>query len=175
MSERPAWARGAGAWSVRRVGDEVEGWVLYSRWPPVRAPFREDKGATTEETAIGPVRKSSPTAGAAKIQLMRRIAAAGKGKPAEVAMLRAPVAEVLKLVCGRCHLTCAFFITWQSAETVEAVLAQGRWIVSDLPSTCTCEWTSWPDARKFRKQLTTALGRGLTGGRAAVKVVCEPI
>lgn len=89
--------------------------------------------------------------------------------------MRAPVAEVLKLRCAACHGIAAFFVAWSGATTLAEVLTEGRWLPSVLPNSCPCTWSHWPDASTFKRQLGTALSRGLDAGHAGgVKVECLP-
>ncbi len=180
MGDDMRWTRGAGAWSVTTdaSGAAVRS-VLLRSWPPGRPTFREDKGATTEEHDGRRVHVASPEAGRGSIERLRRRAALVGTKPktsVHESVVRAPVAEVLKLRCATCHRVAAFYVTWAEAATLADVLAEGRWLPSVLPGACACTWTDWPAPSTFKRQLGTALARGLDGGHArGVKVECMPL
>lgn len=151
--------------------------MLLRSWPPLRSPFNVDRDATDEVHDGIPVRVASAVAGQLSFDRWREYGRQLGTKPrADVAasMLRAPVAEVLKLRCAACHGLAGFFVTWQAAATLEEILAEGRWLPSSLPKSCACQWATWPDARGFRQQLGTALARGLAEGRVGVKVEAVP-
>lgn len=179
MGDDMRWTRGAGAWSVTTGAGAPRQEVLLRSWPPRGPVFRDDKGATTELWNGHTIAVASPEAGQRVGQRHRRTREFLASKPAATAkesMLRAPVAEVLKLRCAACRGIAGFFVTWSGATTLADVLAEGRWLPSVLPNSCPCTWGQWPDASTFKRQLGTALARGLDGGHArGVKVECMPL
>lgn len=168
------WWRGSGAYSrVTDAAGNVE-WVLKPHaWPPARAPFQHDKGMVDGTDDSGThYTEHSPEYGAVAVPRFRRNAelAATKPRTREPRSMRAPLAEVLKLVCVDCHQLAGFYLAWQESETLDQIATEGAWVTCTLPNACRCTWTAWPDVRQFRRQIATALGRGLKDGRAAVRV-----
>lgn len=169
------WARGSGgAARVIDAAGNVELWVLKPyAWPPHRPAFRLDKGATQHERNGITETVVSPEGSRIAFERRRHIRDVCATKPRDSGIpieMRAPLAEVLKLVCVDCHQLAGFYLAWQESETLDQIATEGAWVTCTLPNACRCTWTAWPDVRQFRRQIATALGRGLKDGRAAVRV-----
>lgn len=169
------WWRGSGAYSrVTDAAGNVEFWVLKPHaWPPARAPFQHDKGMVDGTDDSGThYTEHSPEYGAVAVPRFRRNAelAAAKPRTREPRSMRAPLAEVLKLVCADCHQPAGFFLAWRGSTTLDQIAAAGAWVPCSLPNACRCTWSAWPAVDQFRRQIATALGRGLRDRRAAVRV-----